>query len=152
MHLVRSSFGVIFIDEHDLVSGKCFFLSFVDIYLLKNVKNLCSGFSYCISVLGNVYVWHGRGSLSSERQAARKYAQDLGTNIFEFSQGQDDDDEMFWMVLGDESFAQADYWKWRSSSPDIQPKIWLVDSSQTEPVSTYVRRSTLTHSSADRRH
>lgn len=94
------------------------------------MKNLCAGFSYCISVLDSVYVWHGCGSTETERQAARRYALTLtssGDNVTELSQGENDDDEMFWMILGDDGFANADYWKWRRTSSSIVPKIWRVN-------------------------
>ncbi|KZT27958.1 hypothetical protein NEOLEDRAFT_1129845 [Neolentinus lepideus HHB14362 ss-1] len=113
MHLVRRNRGYIFIDEHDL-----------------NIKNLCSGFSYCLSVLGTFYVWHGCGSLSQERQAAADYARSLAgspDSIIELVEGESDEDEMFWMILGDRDYAKADYWRWRASSAKIDPRVWRVD-------------------------
>ncbi|KJA28999.1 hypothetical protein HYPSUDRAFT_128486 [Hypholoma sublateritium FD-334 SS-4] len=118
MHLVRSLKGAIFIDELDL-----------------NVKNLCSAFSYCLTILGSIYLWHGRGSTTEERTAARKYAESLSNDKsppIELLEGESDDDEMFWMMLGDEDFARADYWKWRkifSGIPD--PMIWRVEPDTT---------------------
>lgn len=81
-------------------------------------------------MLGNIYVWFGVGSVPTEREAAREYAQTLGTNIVELTQGEDDDDEMFWMVLGDEEFAKADYWRWRSAASAVDPLIWEVNASR----------------------
>ncbi|KAJ7594408.1 hypothetical protein C8J56DRAFT_926702 [Mycena floridula] len=115
MHLVRALHGRIFIDEVDL-----------------SIKNLCSGYSYCLSLLGTIYVWHGCGSLPAEQRAAQQYARGLGPNIVELWQGvKDENDEMFWMMLGDERFAQADYWKWRPSASEIEPKVWRID--RTDP-------------------
>ncbi|KAF6760294.1 hypothetical protein DFP72DRAFT_1063353 [Ephemerocybe angulata] len=98
MHIVRVVGDVIFIDELDL-----------------NVKHLCSGFSYCLSILGTVYVWYGTGSLDKEREAALQYAGTIcgEAEIVELTQGENDDNEMFWMILGQEAFADADYWRWR---------------------------------------
>ncbi|KAF9474543.1 hypothetical protein BDN70DRAFT_815514 [Pholiota conissans] len=114
MHLARSLNGVIIIDEHDL-----------------NVKNLCSAFSYCLTILGSIYIWHGCGSTSEERDAALKYAKRLSNGTgspTELLDGETDNDEMFWMILGDDGFAKADYWKWRKSfSGGIDPVIWRVD-------------------------
>ncbi|TFK54070.1 hypothetical protein OE88DRAFT_1675469 [Heliocybe sulcata] len=121
MHLVRRNRGYIFIDEHDL-----------------SIRNLCSGFSYCLSILGTFYVWHGCGSLSQERQAAVDYARSLSgdpESVIELVEGESDDDEMFWMVLGDRDYAKADHWRWRASSAKTDPRIWRVDVSDgQEPI------------------
>jgi len=37
-------------------------------------------------------------------------------------------DEMFWMILGDEDYANADYWKWRNTSSVIDLLIWRIES------------------------
>lgn len=110
MHVVRQVGDGIIIDELDL-----------------SIRNLCSGFSYCVSVLGTIYVWHGCGSLAKERQAAMRYAKTLGSNVVEVSNSEGDDDDMFWMILGEDDYAQADYWKWRSSAAHIEPRIWHVN-------------------------
>ncbi|OAX42531.1 hypothetical protein K503DRAFT_790098 [Rhizopogon vinicolor AM-OR11-026] len=115
MHIVRLSGEHIFINEVDL-----------------NVRNLCSGYSYCVSILDQIYVWHGCGSTPKERNAARDYAQEIalkGTSVTELREGDDDaDDEMFWTVLGDSGdYAKADYWKFRNTSAPTDPRFWIVD-------------------------
>ncbi|KAG6819869.1 hypothetical protein H0H93_007803 [Arthromyces matolae] len=112
MHQVRSFRGVIFVDEKDL-----------------NVNNLCSGYSYCISILDSVYVWHGRGSTTLERQVALEYACSLKTSPTELTEDDGRDDEVFWMILGDDGYANADYWKWRRNSPYLDPRIWRISAS-----------------------
>jgi hypothetical protein len=97
----------------------------------KHVSNLCSAFSYCLTLLGTCYVWHGKGSLPRERQAALGYARSLsaeGTHPVELVERESDDNEMFWMLLGDAvDYANADYWKWRPTSVTVLPRIWRVD-------------------------
>ncbi|PBK91545.1 hypothetical protein ARMGADRAFT_1013942 [Armillaria gallica] len=115
MHIVRQIGDGIIIDELDL-----------------SIRNLCSGFSYCVSILGTIYVWHGCGSLAKERQAAMRYAKTLGSNVVELSNDEGDDDDMFWMILGEDDYAQADYWKWRSSASHIEPRIWHVNATRSE--------------------
>ncbi|KAG1900621.1 uncharacterized protein F5891DRAFT_951765 [Suillus fuscotomentosus] len=115
MHVVRSSGEHIYIDELDL-----------------SIRNLCSGYSYCVSILDQIYVWHGCGSTPKERNAARDYAQvsaAKGTSIKELREGDNDvDDEMFWMVLGDSGdYAKADYWRFRNASAPSDPRCWIVD-------------------------
>jgi hypothetical protein len=119
MHLVRSVYGAIFIDEQDL-----------------SILNLCSAFSYCLTILDTIYVWHGRGSTPAEREAATAYARSLAPsgNIVELVEGVNDDDEMFWMILGNDDYAKADYWRWRPSTAGTEPKIWRVDASSKSPV------------------
>ncbi|KAG2126300.1 hypothetical protein DEU56DRAFT_543361 [Suillus clintonianus] len=123
MHVVRSSGEQIFIDEVDL-----------------NIRNLCSGYSYCVTVLDQIYVWHGCGSTTKERNAARDYARASavkGTSITELREGDNDiDDEMFWMVLGDSGdYAKADYWRFRNASAPSDPQCWTVDASvEGEPI------------------
>ncbi|KAI5123911.1 hypothetical protein M0805_005727 [Coniferiporia weirii] len=112
MHRVRSWAGLLLIDEVDM-----------------NIRNLCSGFSYCISVLDTLWVWYGCGSALAERSAALRYAQTLVSpsekDIVEVEEGQED--EMFWMFLGDEGYAHADYWKWRKGEKGADPRVWRVD-------------------------
>lgn len=115
IHVVRSSGEHIFIDEVDL-----------------NIRNLCSGYSYCVSIIDQIYVWHGCGSTTKERNAARDYAQACavkGTSITELREGDNDEDaEMFWMVLGDSGdYAKADYWRFRNASAPSDPRCWIVD-------------------------
>ncbi|KAI0305774.1 hypothetical protein B0F90DRAFT_1948159 [Multifurca ochricompacta] len=120
MHQVRLVHGNVFIDEYDL-----------------HVSNLCSAFSYCLTLLGTSFVWHGKGSLPKERQAALEYAQSLaeeGSPPVELVEGVSDDNEMFWMMLGDADYANADYWKWRPNSEGIVPRIWRVNASSAPPL------------------
>ncbi|KIL68846.1 hypothetical protein M378DRAFT_8282 [Amanita muscaria Koide BX008] len=116
MHLIRENGGAIYIDEFDL-----------------SAKKLCSGFSYCISILNTIYVWYGRGSTQAERQAALQYARSCsleGQQPLELHEGEDDIDEMFWMLLGGQDYAKADYWKWRKEAPVTDPVIWRVRAEQ----------------------
>ncbi|KAF7376251.1 Gelsolin repeat [Mycena sanguinolenta] len=118
VHIIRSLNGVIFIDQIEI-----------------GIKNLCSGFSYCVSILNTVYVWYGRGSTSSEREAAMDYAKTLTSNPDVLIENESDDDEMFWMVLGDAAeYAKADYWRWRPSVT-FTPRIWCADASQKNTIS-----------------
>lgn len=52
----------------------------------------------------------------------------------ELSEGENDDDEMFWMILGSEDYAKADYWKWRPISPISDTRAWRVDTASTDGV------------------
>ncbi|TDL26172.1 hypothetical protein BD410DRAFT_784226 [Rickenella mellea] len=118
MHVIRSWRRFTVIEEIDL-----------------NVRNLCSGFSYCISILNTLRVWHGRGSIDAERQAANAYAQTLTGNdkdVQQVEEGQED--EMFWMFLGKDGYASADHWKWKRDRGmgDTDPRIWIINSGDGE--------------------
>ncbi|KAF8586696.1 hypothetical protein K439DRAFT_1659511 [Ramaria rubella] len=115
MHRVHSSGDSIFVDELDL-----------------NISNLCSAFSFCLSVLDTLYVWHGRGATEDERRVASAYGESLTTSkdIMEFEEGAED--EMFWMVLGNNSFANADHWKFRPQLNKPGTRLYAIDSSRTK--------------------
>lgn len=120
MYSVRNLAGVTFIDEHDL-----------------SVKNLCSAFSYCLKILDTVYIWHGCGSTDAERQAAVKYASQISygeANAIQLYESENDQDELFWMALGDDDFAKADYWQWRRQASDVDPRIWRVNVMADPPI------------------
>jgi len=112
MHQVRFMHGNVFIDEREF-----------------RVSNLCSAFSYCLTLLGTFYVWHGKGSLREERQAALGYTLSLAaeSNPVELVEQESDYNELFWMMLGDADYAKADYWKWRPDLAKALPRIWRVD-------------------------
>ena len=104
----------------------------------QGIRNLCSGYSYCTSILETFYVWHGRGSSPAEQSAALAYAKQLAPsedNIVELTEDESQAEEMFWMMLGDGDYANADYWKWRSNAPSLDPRIWVVDASRDDVVS-----------------
>lgn len=106
----------------------------------QHVSNLCSAFSYCLTLLGTSYVWYGKGSLPKERQAALEYAQSLTTkesSLVELIEQESDDNEFFWMMLGDAGYASADYWKWRPQLATTLPRIWRVDASAAPYVSDF---------------
>jgi hypothetical protein len=83
-----------------------------------------------LTLLGTSYVWHGKGSLPNERQAALEYAQSLtaeGSNPVVLIEKESDDNDLFWMMLGDAGYASADYWKWRPKMVTTLPRIWRMD-------------------------
>jgi hypothetical protein len=68
--------------------------------MMQQLSNLCSGFSYVFTLMGTIYIWHGKGSLRKERVAAGKHGQSIagesGMETKEFKEG--NEDETFWMV------------------------------------------------------
>jgi hypothetical protein len=86
-------------------------------------------------------VWYGSGSTPRERQAALQYARSLEvdrTPAIELSESEKNGENMFWMILGDEDYANADYWKWRSTSSITDPRIWRVNVSSDNDVVSFI--------------
>ena len=104
-----------------------------------------------MTLLGTSYVWHGKGSLPKERQAALEYARSLtaeGSNPTELIEKESDDNEFFWMMLGNAGYASADYWKWRPKMATILPRIWCIDA-LSAPYVRVVLTLYLSHSHKD---
>ena len=73
-------------------------------------------------------MWYGVGSTGAERTAALQYARSIAEdpdNVAELAEGEED--EMFWLILGEGEYAKADYWKWKPSLGPICARAWLVD-------------------------
>ncbi|KAI6110602.1 hypothetical protein EDD16DRAFT_1610736 [Pisolithus croceorrhizus] len=89
MHAIRSNNKQILIDELDL-----------------RIRNLCSGYSYCVTIMNNVYVWYGTGSRHWSTQDPLATG---ATTVVELTEGENDrNDDLFWMIMGDfESYAKG---------------------------------------------
>lgn len=66
-----------------------------------------------------------------QREAAITYAQSLSTTspdseIVELEEGLEDD--MFWMLVGTDDYASADYWRWKKDAivDVVDPRIWRI--------------------------
>lgn len=91
-------------------------------------------------------MWYGKGSIQKEKLATLEYARSIAVSpdsVVELSEGENDDDEMFWMILGERDYAQADYWQWRRSSPIRSPRIWRID--QHQPVRDSAQTLSITY-------
>lgn len=98
-------------------------------------KNICSAFTYCLAILDALFIWHGKGSTAAERQAAGTYARSIaaqGVNPTEIEEGIGD--EMFWMMLDEGDYANADFWKFRGHGPIIPPRLWAITDGALQPV------------------
>ncbi|CAE6513557.1 unnamed protein product [Rhizoctonia solani] len=125
MHCTRRLGDVCFTDEVDF-----------------HISNLCSAYSYCVTALDAVYVWHGRGTTQLEREAAAAYGRMITgpeKEIEEFDEGKED--PVFFMLLGDDAWANADYWKYRAPLGKVsyRPRMFLIDArNRKQPVSCHI--------------
>ncbi|GJJ06422.1 hypothetical protein Clacol_000613 [Clathrus columnatus] len=86
---------------------------------------------YCFSLLGTLYVWHGRGSSEDERKVALTYAATLAQNSIRTVESEEGaEDEMFWMILGQNEYANAHHWKFRDKLDRLGARIYFIDSSK----------------------
>lgn len=46
-------------------------------YYLQHCESLCSAYTYVASVFQDLFIWYGRGSLESERKAAKSFVTEL---------------------------------------------------------------------------
>ena len=81
------------------------------------------------------YVWNGRGARPGEKKAAFDYAASLcgdPASVIVLDEGVNDEDEMFWAVLGDgdRDYATASHWASRASVDADDPQIWKISASQ----------------------
>lgn len=101
-------------------------------------RNICSAFSYCLTILDALFVWHGRGSLPLERSTAQSYAKTIvseGVEPTELEEGEEDD--MFWVMFDDDGYANADFWRFRTQLPPQMvpsPRLWAISHNALQPV------------------
>lgn len=113
MYAVRGIQGAFFVDQCDLVTSK-----------------LCSAQSFVISVISDVFVWHGKGALKSVRAAASKFARSLRdpsleSSLTEYDEGQED--ELFWACFEqDTDYASSFHHELLHRLPeqDIEPRLF----------------------------
>lgn len=85
------------------------------------------------------YVWNGLGAKAGEKKAAFDYAASLcgdADNVIVLDEDENDEDEMFWAVLGDgdRDYAKASYWAWRASTSADDPQLWKISASPIQQV------------------
>ena len=90
------------------------------------------------------YVWNGRGARPDEKKAAFDYAASLcgdAENVNVLNEGENDEDEIFWAVLGDgdKDYANASHWGWRASVNVGDPQLWKISASPSQKVDSINR-------------
>ncbi|KAI6135697.1 hypothetical protein EV401DRAFT_2203316 [Pisolithus croceorrhizus] len=134
MHVIRSNNKQILIDELDLVRPITTIYPCFSLHLFPFVENkesllwvqlLRHHHGQCLRV-----VWYRLGTCGTlSGIGVRKSLATGVTTVVELTEGENDgNDDLFWMIMGDsESYAKADYWKWRQGSIPSEPRCWLVE-------------------------
>jgi hypothetical protein len=91
------------------------------------------------------YVWNGRGARPEEKKTAFDYASNLCGDVegvFVLNEGENDEDEMFWAVLGDgdREYAKASHWAWRAGLKTGDPQLWKITTLPGHQVGTAICR------------
>ena len=88
----------------------------------------CSGFSYVIKRdVGDVFVWHGNGSLSEEISAARRFAAQLGPNVKETMEADPTGSSELWTCFYDHAYASGDFWRRKYELNGFSPSLYLIE-------------------------
>ena len=159
LYTIQQSRGFIHIDEVDLVrlvlrvsfplrilTDSSSPPSFIFIFQLPS--SLTSRHSLLLTVLSQVFLYHGRGSLRSERIAGRQYAALLAKDSpSEFIELEEDgrkteDHELFWMCFGEEKGegSRAEHWRFRGGLEEDEVTGWRVEKGKVR-LPTFLRCS-----------
>ena len=60
-------------------------------------------------------------------------------NVIELHEDSGEEDEMFWIILGEGDYGKADYWRWKASCQPWQGRVWLVDAAKPDVVRSFFR-------------
>jgi hypothetical protein len=87
----------------------------------------CSGFSYVIKKDGEVFVWHGNGSLSEEIAAARRFAGEMGSQVRETMEGDPVGCAGLWKLFEDQEYASGGFWRRKYELNGFTPSLYVVE-------------------------
>jgi hypothetical protein len=89
-------------------------------------SEFCSGFSYVVKKDGDVYAWHGNGSLSEEIAAARRFAGEMGT-VKEMMEADPSGCSELWSCFHDMEYASGEFWRRKYDLNGFNPKLYQLD-------------------------
>ena len=113
---VRGCLGGISIDECDFRKAE-----------------FCSGFSYVVKRdVGDVFVWHGNGSLSEEITTARRFAGLLGETVKEMMEADPSGCVELWKCFRDHEYASGDFWRRKYELNGFSPSLYLIEGQKVQ--------------------
>ena len=87
----------------------------------------CSGFSYVVKKDGDVFVWHGNGSLSEEIAAARRFAGEISPHVREMMEADPSGCTELWKCFDDYAYASGDFWRKKYELNGFSPVLYIVE-------------------------
>jgi hypothetical protein len=94
----------------------------------------CSGFSFVVKRdVGDVFVWHGNGSLSEEIAAARRFAGQLGPTVKEMMEADPTGCLELWKCFHDHEYASGDFWRRKYELNGFSPSLYLIEGQKVPP-------------------
>jgi hypothetical protein len=99
----------------------------------------CSGFSYIVKKDGDVYVWHGNGSLSEEIAAARRFAGDISSQVKEMMEADPEGCTMLWKCFDDQEYASGEFWRRKYNLNGFNPMLYLLEGQKVFPFFRYLQ-------------
>src|SRR5579862_841544 len=87
----------------------------------------CSGFSYVVKKDGDVFVWHGNGSLNEEIAAARRFAGEISSKVRETMEGDPVGCAELWKCFDDTEYASGDFWRRKYDLDGFTPSLYVVE-------------------------
>ena len=104
------------------------FLGGISIDEVPFEKNeFCSGFSYVVKKDGDVFVWHGNGSLSEEIAAARRFAGLISSQVKETMESDPGGCAQVWKCFDDSTYASGNFWRRKYDFNGFNPTLYLVE-------------------------
>ena len=87
----------------------------------------CSGFSYVVKRDGDVFVWHGNGSLSEEITTARRFAGEAGLHVKEMMEADPSGCVELWNCFDDREYASAEFWRRKYDANGFSPILYVIE-------------------------
>lgn len=91
----------------------------------------CSGFSFVAKTgNGEVFAWHGNGSLSEEIAAARRFAGQLiqdGAEVRETMEADPSGCAALWKCFEEEQYASGEFWRRKYDLNGFKPVVYVVE-------------------------
>ena len=92
----------------------------------------CSGFSFVVKTDGNVFVWHGNGSLSEEIAAARRFAGESGEHVKEMVEADPSGCSELWKCFDDFEYASGEFWRGKCHANGFIPILYLIEGQKVD--------------------
>ena len=90
-------------------------------------EEFCSGFSYVVKRDGDVFVWHGNGSLSEEIAAARRFAAEVGQQVREMMEADPSGCMELWKCFDDHEYASGEFWRRKYDVNGFSPMLYIIE-------------------------